>query len=190
MKTIFVATNGYPRSGKDSFCQFCLECVKQKNDTGDIYSTITTCMKVAKIMGWGGDKDRISRAMLSELKDVYTKYFDGTFYEMVSLIQVSQELPIDKYNIIFAMIREPDEIRKIKAYCDNNNIFFQSLLLTHRGERNHTSHSDKNVENFDYDTTLANGDSIKALEERAIEYVNSLYRKYDEFVSIKQSKVA
>ena len=193
MRTIFVVVNGKPRAGKDEFCKQAVNYLKNMTQDGQIYSTITTCVQMAEIAGYKTYYDESvpktpdNRAMLSELKDWYTKWFDGTFFEMIRLIDHSivkhSGLPeAEKFNFIFAMIREPVEIEKIKNYCRANRIFFSSILGSGpRQEIGESCHSDRNVDNYTYEHYYKNDGTIDDLAEKAKVFVKSLIAEYFEF---------
>lgn len=171
MNKILVVVNGYPKSGKDSFVDYCITHLQKKNMIGIKYSTISTCVELAKFVGWDGEKDDASRVMLSELKNWYTKHFDGTFNEMVRLMTDDNH----KFDIIFSMIREPEEIIKIDNWCTENNFLCITILMDGRGERHHLAHSDYLVENYHYDQVIVNDGSLESLERAAEKFVDDIY---------------
>lgn len=175
MKTVFVAVNGFPRSGKDSFVDFCITHLENTGNYGTKYSTITTCMQMAEIAGWDGSKSSANRTMLSELKDWYTKHFDGTFNEMVEEIKGNLDLHDDGTSVIFAMIREPTEINKIITWCKDNSVPHHAVLvLSNRGEEHHGSHSDQNIPAYDYTDKIFNNEELHQLNVTAKTFVEGL----------------
>lgn len=145
---LFVVVNGFPQSGKDTLADELNRLLQHDGYTGIKYSTITTCMSLATIAGWDGIKNEKTRVMLSELKDWYTKHFDGTFNEMVKMINCVPDHFV--FTVIFAMIREPEEIQKIQSYCNKNHVPFMSVLVKNNGETHHGSHSDQRVDEYPY----------------------------------------
>lgn len=167
MKTL-VIVNGFPRSGKDTFIDF---CINEINDFYDLevtkHSTIDTVKCLAADMGWTGEKTPEMRRMLSELKDLYTKYFDGPLNE------IKAEL---KYNdIVFTCMREPDEIVKTVSWCKENDVRCITLLVRAKGreEVDHTSHSDSKVLDYAYKYTIDNDGTLKELDYLAINFCES-----------------
>lgn len=193
MRTGLIVVNGKPRSGKDEFASFCSKYLDERGQVGTVYSTITTCVEMATIAGYKtyySDKEAITpeqRLMLSELKDWYTKHFDGTFNEMVFLLDVSTRRDDgfcsgERFSFIFAMVREPSEIQKIKDHCYDNNIFFSSVIgYSDRAQKEASCHSDKNVEEFDYDNKFVNDGTLDDLNNKAINLVDFLIEQYMNF---------
>lgn len=195
MRTIFVVVNGKPRAGKDSFAEFCVKYLTELGQSGEVYSTITTCVKMAHIAGYKTYYDEDvpktpeNRAMLSDLKDWYTKWFDGTFNEMIRLIDVSEiRFPADGLHAIFAMIREPEEIEKIKNYCSLNDIFFTSIIGEGlRSEAGESCHSDRNVNNFQYEHSYINDGTLEELDEKAKLFTRTIVADLIKFEKEKPS---
>lgn len=176
MRTIFIVVNGYPKSGKDTFCEYAVKYMQRHGQAGMIYSSVDTVKKVAGIFGWRGTKTSKDRSMLSELKDLYTKHFDGTFKEMVAIVKDGHTGNNNqKVKIVFAIIREPEEIKKITGWCYDRQIFATTIFITsNRGETNHASHSDKNVIDYQYDMKVTNNETLEALEKKAGLFCNNM----------------
>lgn len=158
MKPIVIIINGYPTSGKDTFCDFA------DDDYMNIhYSTVDTVKYLASDMGWNGRKSPENRNMLSALKDFYVKWFDGTFNEMTKIIR-DEIICCDKPcgNFIFFHIREPEEITRVKQYCAESNVDCYTVFLI-RDEvenTNHGNHADNNVANMSYDVIVTNNGTL------------------------------
>lgn len=155
-KTLFIV-NGFPRAGKDTFmdemvAHFSVMQLKCKK-----HSTIDTVKRVAKELGWDGEKSPDMRAMLSELKDLYTKYFNGPLNEIKYCLK---ETDIDQ---LYTAMREPDEIARTVAWAKANDIRVHTILVrsAKREETVHTSHSDSNVLEYPYDLIMHNDSSIE-----------------------------
>ncbi len=172
-----IVLNGFPRSGKDEFVNIAKTVYNCIN-----HSTVGKVKEIATIMGWDGDKTPKNRQMLSKLKDLYTEYFDGPFIDIIHLIcmEMAKEKPCD---IIFIHVREPKEIQRIKRFCTyKDNISFCSILVKRpESEKDHTSHSDKNVNNFVYDITI-NNDSTLEIYKRNVLSVLSELRVFDKYL--------
>jgi hypothetical protein len=178
MKVIIV--NGYPQSGKDTFCEFAstkYDCIT--------YSTIDTVKEIATMMGWDGTKTPENRAMLSALKDFTTEWFDMTFKEMTSL--VGDEMALFSrasylnsrisgcVDFIFLHIREPKEISRMKDWCTERNIKCYLLCIQRRemiGEQ--SNHADSNVYFIQYDSYLNNNGNLDDFKITSLEYLESL----------------
>jgi hypothetical protein len=179
-KVSLIVVNGYPQSGKDMFVDFGIDELDENNSKychAVKYSTITTCMQAAYTFGWNGVKNEKYRAMLSDLKDLYTKYFDGTYKEMVDWIY-GYNLGT-KNTMLFAMIREPEEIRKIINYCSSHDIPNKTICIrSGRSEKNHSSHSDKFVNLYPYDIILDNDGTLVEWKEKSKTIIKKLYEEF------------
>jgi len=159
-----VVLNGYSRSGKDTFVKI---VSKQFNCIN--HSSIDKVKYIAKQMGWDGIKNEKNRQMLSELKQFYVKWFDGPYKDIIKLIndtiQKNIQYPFDKIYFIFIHIREPEEIQRIKNYCENNKLlkFYSIFVQCDESEKNHKS--DSMVENFDYDFICENNSTLQIFEK-------------------------
>lgn len=154
-----VIINGSGGSGKDTFCAFC-----GKYARCEVISSITPIKEIAKSVGWNEEKDERGRRLLSDLKDAFVRYND------LPMQFVRQHIESDRhqYDIIFLMIREPEEIaRAVK-------LFDAKTMLVRRGSAIQSNHSDRDVEQYQYDFCIDNRGSLEALDYRAKEFVDSL----------------
>ena len=69
--------NGRPGVGKTTFEKMVQQRVGELNCT--ILSTVDFIKKIAEEAGWDGEKTPESRAYLSDLKDLFTKWLDAPF---------------------------------------------------------------------------------------------------------------
>ena len=79
-----ICVNGYARSGKDTFCNFAF----YHRGLVYTYSTIDEVKKLAKKIGWDGEKDAKGRKFLSDLKDCLTEYNDLPNRYILKQIQI------------------------------------------------------------------------------------------------------
>lgn len=149
-----VIVNGQARSGKDTFCDLC-----------DIYgftmkySSVDHIKEVAKMLGWNGKKDEKSRKLLSDLKDAAIKYNDLPM-NLTRRFVSAQRMNND---VIFLMIREPEEIERAKR--EFNAI---TLLVTRPDSENITSNNaDRDVNRFKYDVVISNDGTLDDLQKKA-----------------------
>lgn len=119
---IVILLNGSPRSGKDTFADVAL-----KEYDGIKHSTIDECKEFAVNMGWDGEKDDISREMLSELKKFYIKYFDGPFRDLTWKIKWQRQ---NDTKVFFTFSREGAEIQRVKDWCISNEMPFYYIFVT------------------------------------------------------------
>jgi hypothetical protein len=160
MNRYLIILNGYPRSGKDSFIDFCMDNLEDKGVSSSKHSTIDTVKRIAKEMGWNGEKTPEMRNFLSEMKDLYTKYFDGPLNE------IKRETM--RVNVLFTCMREPDEIEKTKKWAISQGInCIRVLVRGDNEERNHGSHSDQKVLDAEYDSVVSNYYDLEYLKETA-----------------------
>lgn len=159
---IVVLINGYPESGKDTFCDFAQLNYKTTN-----YSTVDTVKDIAAIMGWYGDKTPHNRNMLSALKDFYVKWFDGTFGEMVNLINKKYIEKEDQF--IFLHTREPVEIKRVLEWCTESNVKCYSVFIKREVETVHGNHADANVSMFNYDIYIDNDGTLDEFKKKSLD---------------------
>lgn len=156
MKKSVIIVNGYPRAGKDQFIDFILENIDLAGYfvRARKHSTIDKVVEIAKMIGYDGVKTKETRQMLSELKDFYTKWFDGPFEEIKDII-------LNQVDVLLVGIREPSEIRKTVKWCRENDIRVMTILVTgKREERDHSSHSDSLVEKYPYNNIIHNDGTL------------------------------
>ncbi len=161
MKKTLIIINGRGGVGKDTLCDFAAKHFKVRN-----VSSVTPIKEIAKLGGWKGEKDSKARRMLSELKRVFTEYNElPTNYicEQYRAFLESDE------EILFAHIREPKEIDKLKAALPG---VCKALLVT---RDNHTKSwgnaSDDEVDNYDYDLYYRNNLPLNEAEKDFAEFL-------------------
>ena len=167
MSAIVCIINGYPRSGKDTFCEFVASQYKAIT-----WSTVDTPKKVLKTLGWDGNKTPEVRKALSDLKDMYTKLFDGPFNEAKYFIKNN----LHNYAFCFIMCREPNEISKIKKWCKTNNIDCYTIFVERDNidKNNLTNHADKNVSKYTYDIYISNISTLEDFKRTSLKIANIL----------------
>lgn len=164
----YIVINGSNGSGKDTFVEFCLDYIHSTYDNIEVHniSTIDPVKNVAKVFGWDGIKDNKSRMFLVELKQAWVKYNDGSLqYIQTYANNTSKEVD----NIIFIHCREPEEIDKIK-----NRFNAKTLLVVRDKIEIANNSSDLNVNNYIYDTTIANYLTLDHLNYLAGIFCNNL----------------
>lgn len=177
MRPTVLIVNGYPLAGKDTFCAFAKDmfcCIE--------HSTVSTIKRIAmNEFGWSGDKTPEARHMLSDLKDFYTKWFNGPFNEIVRIINFQikynkmDELPPTEF--IFLHIREPQEITKVQEWCRRNGIECYTVFINRdiKGDTNKISnHADKNVEKIMYDVYIGNNNSLEMFKINTLHFLSTV----------------
>lgn len=169
-----VIINGFAGVGKSSFVQFCKE-ERQKNQDVFELSTIDSIKKIAKSIGWNGEKTRRDRKFLSDLKDLLSRYNDYPHQLILNQIFEIKELSYKPENlIIFVHCREPEEIMRFKLELG------AKTLLIRRADAekvNQVNHADNGVFDFEYDCTILNNGAIDELRKDAKNYMESLKEK-------------
>lgn len=148
-KPIVVIVNGFPTAGKDEFCK-----IANKKYKTFSYSTVDTVKEIAIMLGWNGIKTPETRNMLSALKDFYVKWFDGTFREMVDLINQTYRDYDDQF--LFLHTREPEEIMRVVEWCSENDKICYTVFIDRDVEESHGNHADSKVKNYIYDMYVHN----------------------------------
>jgi dephospho-CoA kinase len=169
-----ILLNGYPRSGKDEFVN-----IVSDNYTCYDHSTIDKVKNIAVQMGWSGVKDEESRIMLSELKKFYIKWFDGPFQDVLKKIANIKGMNHEKC-ILFIHCREPEEIERLKDYCnfDKSLNFFSILVKRPSHEiQDNKNDSDNNINNFDYDYEIINNGPIYVYKEKVLKLIEDVLHK-------------
>ena len=169
---IFVI-NGLPRSGKDTFVEFC----KKHSCWCLNVSTVDFVKEIATHAGWDGTKTPTNRAFLSSLKDLLTLWNDVPFKKVCKSIEYfkremeAYDFDPNTEGVVFIHCREPQEIDRFRVELGS-----QSILLTRgavEGEKQ-SNHADANVNNYQYDYIIANAGSLLDLEETAIRFLEAI----------------
>lgn len=150
MRKIVIIINGNGGVGKDTLCDFANECYKVKS-----ISSITPIKEMARLGGWMGEKDPKSRKFLADLKKVFVEYNDRPYQYLIEQYKIFLG---DDSQILFAHIREGNEIDKFRQYVD---IPCATLLIRRKLPlKNWGNDSDDNVENYEYDYVYDNDKTL------------------------------
>ncbi len=153
MKNIIVI-NGYGGSGKDTFVEFVSKYNKVYN-----FSSVDKVKKIAKLIGWDGQKDEKSRKFLSDLKKLTTDYNDMSFNSIKDAIN---DFNNSDKEIMFIHIREPKEIKRIVDIYGAKTLFIKRDDI----KKVTSNDSDASVENYNYDYVI-NNTSLDKLDNQA-----------------------
>ena len=163
MKKI-VIINGTGGSGKDTFAEMCKEYATVMN-----VSAVDGVKKIAKFVGWNGDKDPTSRKFLSDLKDLLDGYNDFSSKYLENSID---DFFQNGAELMFIHMREPEQIKRFEEEFPHNVITL--LVESNRVEPITSNHADRDVANYPYDQTLENNGSLEDLKEKAFTFVDFL----------------
>lgn len=169
MKVIMI--NGYPRCGKDTFME-----ISKKHYKTKIHSTIDTPKDICTKLGWNGEKDDKSRAMLVDLKKWWVKYLDGSFTELTENIKNTYN---DGYDFFITTSREGEEIHRLKTWCDHNNIPFVYVFIN-RDEciRDYGNTSDNQVRSHQIpDIEIDNNSTLEEFEYKVLDILEYYNKK-------------
>ena len=170
MKIVIV--NGYPCSGKDLLCKFAYE------NRGKVYtySTIDEVKKLAKIIGWDGQKDERGRKFLSDLKDAMTTYDDLPRKFILKQISKTMETYRNKEDsevIFLVQMREPAEIKRWVELHNAKAVF----VMRSNMDKKWGNHADDNVFDYPYDYYLFNNSTIEKWAETAINFIDEIRKE-------------
>ncbi len=156
-----VVINGFPRSGKDTFVQFCND-VTPSNILIPMISSVASVKQAALLLGWDGEKDAKGRNFLSNLKDMSTDNYDGPMKSMIRMLEHFKE----RSDVIgFFAIREPAEIAKFKLQFPKCVTVF--IVRPGKDDSLPGNHADNNVQDYDYDYVVDNNGSLENLMNEA-----------------------
>lgn len=147
MKVIVI--NGSAGVGKDTFVNLCLSLYPF--GTVRCYSSVDEIKRFATFMGWEGTKTEKDRKFLSELKRICTEWHDIPMQSMRKAVKRYSNSFYDcKY--LFLMVREPDEIQKVKEEFDAVTL----LLVRDSVPAITSNYSDAGVFDYPYDYVIDN----------------------------------
>lgn len=160
MKIVII--NGKPTSGKDTFVNMC-KLIDPKIQN---YSTVDGVKDVARKMGWNEDKSEKGRKLLSDLKDLWDNYNHGatnnTIKRAMHYSDLLDELGMD--SAVFIHCREPEKIAEMKASFEESGYSVVTLLIKRSSvESVESNHSDRDVENYNYDVAISNDGTLDDL---------------------------
>lgn len=175
-KQVFII-NGSGGTGKDTFVELVhdsdnfyrliagkyIKRVKVYN-----YSSVTKVKKIAKLIGWNGEKTEKDRKFLSDLKLLTSEYNDMPLEDMKSYANKVFNSDFDRCDIkiLFLHIREPEEISKAVNEFKKYNA--KTILVKRDSIKHITSNmADGNVYNYDYDIVINNNGTLDDLKVKA-----------------------
>lgn len=152
-------------TGKDTFVNLFAECYGA--DKVWNYSSVDKVKRIAKEIGWTGEKTERDRKFLSDLKLLTTDYNDMPFNDIMNKIQ---EFKNSNAEVLFLHIREPEEISKV-IY----RIHASTILVKRDSVNQITSNmADANVYNYIYDITIHNNGTIEDLKNIVQKFIKDV----------------
>ena len=151
--------NGAGGVGKDTLCSIAAKKYKVRN-----VSSITPIKELASRCGWNGEKTDRARKFLSDLKRLTVEFSD---FPTVYLTEQYRSFLQGDEEILFAHIREPEEIEKFVRATDGNAV----TLLIRGGRRfshggRYGNASDDGVEEYPYNYIFYNDKPLGEETER------------------------
>ena len=119
-------------------------------------------------MGWDGIKDAKGRQFLSDLKNACTNYADIPFVKITERILSSRNRYSQEAGTVYfcTCVREPEEIYKLKIWCNENKIPCHSILIRRKKaeqkalDEEFTSSGDTRFLDYSYTRVLWNDGSL------------------------------
>lgn len=164
--------NGRPRSGKDTFVNFCLE---ELGAFGKLISTVDFVKEIAVRCGWDKTKTPKNRKFLSDLKDLLTNWGDVPYKKTLQEIDIFK-FDLDYWDVsdkgvVFIMCREPKEIERFERELNAKSVLIRRASVEFEQQSNH---ADSEVLNHKYDYIIENNGTIDELKEKAKEFLKNL----------------
>lgn len=164
--------NGRPRSGKDTFVNFCLE---ELGAFGKLISTVDFVKEIAARCGWDKTKTPKNRKFLSDLKDLLTNWGDVPYKKTLQEIDIFK-FDLDYWDVsdkgvVFIMCREPKEIERFERELNAKSVLIQRASVEFEQQSNH---ADSEVLNHKYDYIIENNGTVDELKEKAKEFLKKL----------------
>lgn len=159
-----VVINGVAKSGKDEFVKIVTKLFPSHIVN---MSTINPVKDALKCLGWDGiSKTDLDRLFMSKLKQIWIELYDGPFNYIVTSLGNDKLLDYDI--CYFVHCREPEEIKKLKNYYEDDCI---TLLIKRDGLEIPDNLSDNSVENYQYDYIVDNSGTLEDLEKEVLLFI-------------------
>ena len=169
-----VIVNGRPGSGKTTFEECCRSIL---GPLCRIRSTIDKIKDIAYRAGWNGEKTPEARKMLSDLKDLFTKFNDLPYRDIISHIGYYEAELADygvfhEHALFFVDSREPEEIERFKQTLDAKTLLIRRAAVE---DAEFSNHADANVNNYNYDYIIDNNGTIDDLLKEAQRFIDLIF---------------
>lgn len=159
--------NGAARNGKTTFENLVNKIGREKYGLETaIFSTIDCIKDIALDCGWNGEKDEKSRAMLSDMKILFTKYLDYPFKETCKQIDMSI---LDGVDFIFVDSREREDIKRYVDKYEAITIYIENI--NNKESFYNSADIGARIDHYPYDYCIENNGTLEDLENRVIEFI-------------------
>ena len=160
-----VVVNGCATCGKDTFIGLCAEILGEKRVKNA--SSIDCVKRLARTIGWNGEKTPKNRKFLSDLTDTLTEWNDYPCKDICLEYEIFKDY-LNYYKldsgVMFVCVREPSEIEKLVKQFDALTII---LRRDEAEEKRASNHADEEVFDYIYDYQIDNNGDIESLKESA-----------------------
>lgn len=156
LKHIFII-NGKPRAGKDTAIDLMAKVYKtgypRMRSTRHVrnISTVDPVKKAAFTLGWDGDKNPQTRAMLHAIKCAWDEGIDGS-YKFIEMEARAAD-GVGAEVIMCVHCREPEKIARFKSELP---FPVTTVLIKRDRSEDAPNYADAECENYEYDYTIQN----------------------------------
>ena len=153
-----IVINGVAQSGKDTF----IDMFRDSHKNFKVFNTssIEPYKAVLYELGWNGDKTDKARKFLSDLKKLSIEFNDYPTSYLRNRHGIISNVYTKETVVSFYHIREPEEIKKFVQQCPNTI----TMLVYRNSVETPNNDSDRNVDDFEYDTILHNDEGLENLK--------------------------
>ena len=164
MKKVLIIINGYSGVGKDTFADKAIREFESNGIAASKFSSIDNVKSAMTLLGWNGERNAVSRQIMSDLKDMSTSKWNGPMRSMELYIKNSES------RVIFLAIREPEEIGKFVDQFPGT----KTLLIEKKGVSQYHNHADQGIRAYPYDEIIYNNSTLEALHISVTGYVSDI----------------
>lgn len=174
-KMLAVIVNGRGGVGKDTLVDDVI-CHSDRHTQAVKYSSINDVKKLAGLAGWKGGKTDKDRKFLSDLKCLLSEYNNLPYNSCVQSYRMAR---MRTFKIWFCMVREPDEIDKLKNYIVGEGGGCATLLIRREGVHDGAfgNVADDGVEDYFYDYIFDNDGTIDTSKYLFRRLVEKMYKE-------------
>ena len=192
-----VILNGPGGSGKDTLYEMIKDYMPNKNEvlrvsTVDlVYDAMEALFSTetrGDVLAGKEQKEDAYRQLMHEVKMSWTKYCDGPTQYIVdyynNIVKNVSTRDIQPVKLMFTMLREPEEIVKLKEHFNKSGIIVLTMYIFGRtSPTDYQNDCDANVNNlpegFSYDVEIDNSGDLDTLKIAAATIAKALSDLYD-----------